>query len=674
LLKKSFITFLLIFYFISLISCIDEKNKIEEFKKLIINSKGNDLKKTFEDYKNIDPELIVFDDPQLYYIVGKLYFNINGIDKWTYYFLKQGILQDNLFKNESLDLLIRSYIEKNEFNELKNLIKKYSDILNSEYKDILLNFLNEKHLSDFSILQSEKKFFPLYFNIIKNNTDSLKQKENQDKIIKYFINMDIDKDYFKNYMNEINEIIKLSENNPLLIIISNYINDDKESFKKNFYEALNYSFRPDELYFLKQISIEFNERKLFYNLLISFSKKNKWFRYHYIMEKANYENSLTLKSSLENLIEYFPEHDNYNYYIRSKLLYSYYNFNPFWISDVINFINDYPKSSQSRALLSLMFRSSIYQKKESILIPYLKQIKIELMGSMDQSIYYYLSFLIDKKNSLNYLDIIKKNYPLSYANLILNNGEINIQIGNDEKNNETISSDTENILKKLSYYFEFNLTEDAEEIDYDKSQVYDRNIILQKFYDYYNKNGNYYEAAKNASEIAYYNFGDDLINADIETLKELFPLYYREYIEKYSKEFSVDIALCYAVMREESFFNKDIISFANAVGLMQIMPSTGNFIADRLKMKNFDLTNPEDNIKMGIYYLRYLSNIFSSNQLVISAYNGGQGRTKQYINTYKSFPEQMMYELIPNEETRHYIRKVMRSYYIYKYILSMEKN
>ncbi|OHD14702.1 MAG: hypothetical protein A2086_06440 [Spirochaetes bacterium GWD1_27_9] len=177
-----------------------------------------------------------------------------------------------------------------------------------------------------------------------------------------------------------------------------------------------------------------------------------------------------------------------------------------------------------------------------------------------------------------------------------------------------------------------------------------------------------------AGEYASLLYGENLVGIDIATLQMLFPLHYKDFFIKYSAEYNIDPSLSYAVMREESRYNKNIVSFANAVGLMQIMPSTAKFISGKTGIKNYDLTNPEDNIRMGTYYLQFLTRYFTESELILSCYNAGPGRTIRWHNIYRNYPNKIMYELIPIEETRHYIRKVTRSYYIYKFLIKNEEN
>ncbi|MBQ2125363.1 MAG: transglycosylase SLT domain-containing protein, partial [Spirochaetales bacterium] len=128
------------------------------------------------------------------------------------------------------------------------------------------------------------------------------------------------------------------------------------------------------------------------------------------------------------------------------------------------------------------------------------------------------------------------------------------------------------------------------------------------------------------------------------------------------------------IMREESRYKADIKSSASAVGLMQVMPATARWLAPKLniKQREIDLTNADQNIHFGVYFLSYLQTLVSDKELIAAGYNAGQGRAKRWKYEYKKYPSKTRYEMLPIEETRHYIRKVMQSYYVYSYLLAAE--
>jgi soluble lytic murein transglycosylase len=669
--KITHISILILSLFLSLSSCYDSKERIEYFKNEIIGSKGKNFKNIVENYKYLDPSEITFDDKQYYYITGKLYYENFGIDRWTLYFLNQGIENENLFQNESLDLLIRCHIEKSNYAELKKEISEHQNLLNPAYKDFLLNFANGGDIDKMTSLPPIKEFFPLYYQMIKSDENFIKDHKNAEKLISYFYNTDLDSDFFKKYENEIDDLAVYSDNNPLLIVFLSLIKKDGEMLVKTLPAAFDYSESPELINFIKQVAIKMNQRRSFYETISNYRTKNKWFKYYYLTENIKHNNNAAVMKEFLGLLNDFPENGIYNYYIRSQIISFNYNFDYIWIKNAVDFIKDYPKSLQARSFLSLIFRSAIYQKKENILIPFLKQIPFESMDPGDQSIYYYLCYLSDKKDAAYYSELIRTKFPLSYSYLTISNGDMHID-SDRSKPTAVISMEAEPLARKINYLLDFDLSDDACKIDYSTVSDNDKKNIKETFYRYYDANERYYEAINVATSIAVLDYGPNLIGIDLMSLKRIFPYYYKAYVDKYAEEFKVEPALCYAVIREESFFNKNAVSWAKAEGLMQIMPSTGKFLADRLKIREYDLKNPDDSIRMGIYYLKTLIDSTKEYQLAIASYNAGQSRINQYLSTYRKFPAEVMYELIPNEETRHYIRKVMRSYFIYKFMLNKE--
>ena len=82
-----------------------------------------------------------------------------------------------------------------------------------------------------------------------------------------------------------------------------------------------------------------------------------------------------------------------------------------------------------------------------------------------------------------------------------------------------------------------------------------------------------------------------------------YPLAYRAQIENLAEQEQLPSYLIFAAVREESFFNPEVKSSAGAIGLMQLMPTTAEYIARQLKMPNFDLNNPDHNLTLGCSYL-----------------------------------------------------------------------
>ena len=121
---------------------------------------------------------------------------------------------------------------------------------------------------------------------------------------------------------------------------------------------------------------------------------------------------------------------------------------------------------------------------------------------------------------------------------------------------------------------------------------------------------------------------------------------YDNIIKQHATTHGIDPLLIKAVMKTESNFNPRAVSSKGAQGLMQLMPDTARFV------NVADPFDPEDNIKGGTKYLKYLDEIFAGNtELILAAYNAGPGRVKEYNMN-----------IPPYEETKTYVQRV-KSYY-----------
>ncbi len=155
--------------------------------------------------------------------------------------------------------------------------------------------------------------------------------------------------------------------------------------------------------------------------------------------------------------------------------------------------------------------------------------------------------------------------------------------------------------------------------------------------------------------------------ADLEKLQgKLYPRYYANAVDKYAKLYNVDTFLVAAMILEESRYNATAVSWAGAIGLMQIMPATGRELAQQLKIRRFRtsmLKQPDINIRMGTKYIADLNSWFDNDpMLVIGAYNGGPGRMKRWVSTKGIKDIDLFVEKITIRETRLHIKKVIDSY------------
>ncbi|NCO76485.1 MAG: transglycosylase SLT domain-containing protein [Cyanobacteria bacterium] len=146
----------------------------------------------------------------------------------------------------------------------------------------------------------------------------------------------------------------------------------------------------------------------------------------------------------------------------------------------------------------------------------------------------------------------------------------------------------------------------------------------------------------------------------------LFPFHYEDLIVKWSTERKLNPFLVVSLIRQESRFEKEIKSPVGATGLMQIMPDTGKWIAPQIKLEKYSLTDPNDNIKMGTWYLNHTHETYNGNSLLaVASYNAGPGNVANWLKRYPLDDFDEFVENIPFPETKGYIESVFANYWNY---------
>jgi soluble lytic murein transglycosylase len=137
-----------------------------------------------------------------------------------------------------------------------------------------------------------------------------------------------------------------------------------------------------------------------------------------------------------------------------------------------------------------------------------------------------------------------------------------------------------------------------------------------------------------------------------------------------TKPDSVHPALVYAIMREESGYRPKILSVSGARGLLQIMVPTGEKLASRLGETDFepdDLFEPETNIRLGAHYLSELMGRFDGRMSAsIASYNAGPHVVSDWLEAPAAVEDDIWVESIPYDQTRGYVKRVLRSYHAYR--------
>ncbi len=146
----------------------------------------------------------------------------------------------------------------------------------------------------------------------------------------------------------------------------------------------------------------------------------------------------------------------------------------------------------------------------------------------------------------------------------------------------------------------------------------------------------------------------------------IYPFPFASLIIGWAQARSLNPLLVTALVRQESRFQADIKSYVGAVGLMQVMPETAAWISDQTGESGYKLSAPEDNVKLGTWYLDYTHREFANNSLfAVASYNAGPGSVDGWIKEGGFQNADDFVEKIPYPETKGYISSVFGGYWNY---------
>lgn len=146
----------------------------------------------------------------------------------------------------------------------------------------------------------------------------------------------------------------------------------------------------------------------------------------------------------------------------------------------------------------------------------------------------------------------------------------------------------------------------------------------------------------------------------------LFPFPYKDAITNWSGQRQLNPLLVTALIRQESRFEPKIRSVVGATGLMQVMPETATWIAEKIQVKNYNLENPDDNVKLGTWFLDYTHQEYSNNSmLAVASYNAGPAQVGEWVTKFGLSDPDAFIEVIPYPETKGYVESVFGNYWNY---------
>lgn len=292
-----------------------------------------------------------------------------------------------------------------------------------------------------------------------------------------------------------------------------------------------------------------------------------------------------------------------------------------------------------------------------------------LTGSSDPE-YLYWQIRVRERLDLP-VDSLKtflfRRYPLSYYSLLKNRTRLPIdtltfdrwlaQIGDT-----TITFDRQDSLRlnRATTYFEFGETKYgvAELAGLEPLSIGDLRY-LQELCDRYGADRpaiNYALTIKERAE------QKNTFTMPLELFRRIYPRRYLFTI----KETGLDQSLMLALIWQESLFDPEAVSTADARGLMQIIPETGRILAQGLNAENYSLFDPVTSIRFGSHYLNDLIHQFDSPILALAAYNAGPVNVRRWLKKNPHAETDEFVELIPFRETRDYLKFILARQIIYQ--------
>jgi soluble lytic murein transglycosylase len=160
--------------------------------------------------------------------------------------------------------------------------------------------------------------------------------------------------------------------------------------------------------------------------------------------------------------------------------------------------------------------------------------------------------------------------------------------------------------------------------------------------------------------------------AQLHDFSQRYPTPHRDAIAAAARQWGLDEALMYAIIRQESRFMPEARSRVGATGLMQLMPATARWVARQIPVHHYKpelLTRPEVNVNMGTYYFARVLAELGHPMLATAAYNAGPGRARRWREE-RALDGVVYAETIPFNETRDYVKKVFANAWYYRHRLT----
>jgi soluble lytic murein transglycosylase len=190
----------------------------------------------------------------------------------------------------------------------------------------------------------------------------------------------------------------------------------------------------------------------------------------------------------------------------------------------------------------------------------------------------------------------------------------------------------------------------------------------------YNEQGSYIHAIETLKRAVPGYFAAEIPQIPRPVWETLFPRPFWEELKRDSAANRLDPHLVASLIRQESEFNPAAISRANAMGLMQLLPTVGKGMAKEMKIRHFSsdqLLVADTNLRLGTRYFRHIVDHYDGQvEYALAAYNAGEDRVSDWRRNGNFADVEEFVESIPFTETRDYVQAIMRNAVIYKLLYS----
>ncbi|MCG8572688.1 MAG: hypothetical protein MJB14_21360, partial [Spirochaetes bacterium] len=451
-------------------------------KKTSLLIKDQMLKKTemtprnwIDHYQIKNPQQLIFEDPNYYYLFAKYYYQRSGFDAYYLYCIQQGISTENIYQKESIVHFLKTIINENKYQLLNDQLMIQFSLLPEDWQAFWTHFNNKDFRKAFNYLPNDIHYIPL-ISYILHQTDMEIDIELKKTFTQYLSKV-YQKAGWLTYYHELKEIEEWVDSSYIAFL--NQLANEEFEIEAAQWEILFQEVIEDGLLrtFYKQVNSHSPLRKQLFQLLKKYQQGNSEVAYLYSLEVLHFKGIHSGIRQIKKVIDQFSPGSSEYYYLQSKVLINQAALTKQWLDQVVEFINHYPEYYRSRLLLGELFIMAIQQKNQQVL-KWLNKIKVQSLSSTEQANFYYRMFVLTQEKY--WMEQLKMHYPLSYGALRLTSQNIENTSAAHNLPEVVHSEKGKDLELKFKYYQEFQDEEAILALDWKSVDHTDDQIIIQR--------------------------------------------------------------------------------------------------------------------------------------------------------------------------------------------------